>query len=454
MQSKRAVGILGIMGSGARGVLLVSTAIVSTAIASTAVLGCGGAGRPAPKVVEAPKGPPPQVAEPSTCEQRHGTYRFELLEQSGGTCGPAPASTSFVAEQPTTVNAPCKGYIHYSADNCVVTFRTECPVQGSNGTRFREEHGVASWSRDGSHGSGVLFRDVFRNDGRALCSSAYDIVDTRGAEPAASTAPTVTCPPGTAWTGETCEGAPTVACPDPAACVAKGMDILDQGADVRRAIPYFRATCTESVGDGCDLLGTAYMTGEGVPQDPAAGFKFFSRGCDHGNMLACSNLAKAYDFGQGVAKDPARAAALYQKACDGNVRGACFNLGVGYANGDGVAKDPVRAAHLYEKACAAGDAGGCYNLSRAYYEGQGVTMDRTAAFSLARKACDLKDAKACKHVGEAFETGLGATRNLEAAEHFYDLACRLGEEPGCANVKRLQSAPRFPTRPSTPTRQL
>ena len=54
-------------------------------------------------------------------------------------------------------------------------------------------------------------------------------------------------------------------------------------------------------------LGTMYELGEGVAEDDAEAFKWFSLAASHGYAKAQNNLGYMYDLGEGIAQDNLRA---------------------------------------------------------------------------------------------------------------------------------------------------
>ena len=69
-------------------------------------------------------------------------------------------------------------------------------------------------------------------------------------------------------------------------------------------------------------------------KDYIQAFRFFTKACEGGSMVACSNLGFLYQNGQGVKQNGAKALELYGKACD-----------LGYQDGCEVYKDLRNAGY-------------------------------------------------------------------------------------------------------------
>ena len=80
-----------------------------------------------------------------------------------------------------------------------------------------------------------------------------------------------------------------------------------------------------------------------------------------GKITAQNNLAGMYYLGEGVVQDYAKAFEWYSKsAVQGNAE-AQFNLGKMYDKGRGVTQDYVKAFEWYDKSAAQGNAFAQYN---------------------------------------------------------------------------------------------
>jgi len=155
-------------------------------------------------------------------------------------------------------------------------------------------------------------------------------------------------------------------------------------------------------------LGSLYMRGKGVPQDPSAGYKWFLRAAEAGLPQAQYNIAFMLEQGNGVEADPKEAMTWYQRAARAGLpqaqaayasrlwdgRGieadpakalrwfeaaarqghpeAQNSLGTMLENGIGTAADPAQAARWYERAATQGVRDAQASLARLYREGRGV----------------------------------------------------------------------------------
>lgn len=167
------------------------------------------------------------------------------------------------------------------------------------------------------------------------------------------------------------------------------------------------------VGDNRSMfsLGSLYMRGKGVPENPASGYKWFFRAAEAGLPQAQYNIAFMLEQGNGVERDTEAALGWYQKAARSGLpqaqaalasrlwdgRGteadpaaavrwfeaaalqghpeAQNNLGTMLENGIGTAANPTQAAKWYERAAMQGVRDAQASLARLYREGRGVEAD-------------------------------------------------------------------------------
>jgi hypothetical protein len=128
------------------------------------------------------------------------------------------------------------------------------------------------------------------------------------------------------------------------------------------------------------ILGYAYYSGQGVPQDYAQAAIWFRKAADEGLAEAQSLLGWLYKNGQGVPKDYLQALVWYRKAADlGNVK-AQYNIGCVYKFGQGVPQDYAEAAIWFRKAADQGDAAAQSLLGELYFSGHGVPQDYAEAY--------------------------------------------------------------------------
>lgn len=96
-----------------------------------------------------------------------------------GDCGAAAETVDTVDKQPTAIDAPCKGSIGYTADNCAVTNDFSCPVDAVEKGAVATYSGKYDWSKDGSSGSGILDLTIVNSAGKNLCHGTYDVTVSR-----------------------------------------------------------------------------------------------------------------------------------------------------------------------------------------------------------------------------------------------------------------------------------
>jgi TPR repeat protein len=114
----------------------------------------------------------------------------------------------------------------------------------------------------------------------------------------------------------------------------------------------------------CYLVGYAYDTGRGHPENKTKARQFYQEGAMLGDLDACKNLARMQLDGEGGPSDHAAAALWLQKAVDAQDGPSCLLLARLYHLGDGVSRDEQRAVGLLERACSLGVPPACQLLQQ------------------------------------------------------------------------------------------
>jgi hypothetical protein len=152
-------------------------------------------------------------------------------------------------------------------------------------------------------------------------------------------------------------------------------------------------------GAECTQLGERFAAGSGgVTKDEALGARLFQRACELGDASGCNKLGLAFESAEGVPQDYERAMDLFSRACSGGFAEACSNQGALYEHGRGVPENLGDAQRLYTQACRHGSGLGCSNLGVLYALGRGVPVDREEAAQLFREACSLGSSVGCNNV--------------------------------------------------------
>ena len=94
----------------------------------------------------------------------------------------------------------------------------------------------------------------------------------------------------------------------------------------RSAIANYDIACFRGDLQGCMLLGTMYLNGDGVLQNYFKARDYFKLGCEGTQGIACYQLGSLYLNGHGVRKDILMAKKYYQKACDYGEQKGCTDM--------------------------------------------------------------------------------------------------------------------------------
>jgi hypothetical protein len=155
-------------------------------------------------------------------------------------------------------------------------------------------------------------------------------------------------------------------------------------------------------------LGHIYYHGEGLPQNYAEAFRWYSKAADQGAAKAEYAVGYMYHRGEGVPVNSAQALLWCKKAADQNEKEAQYVLGGMYYDGDGVPQDYPEAFRWYHKAADQGYAKAQYDLGYMYYYGKGVKRDYAEANRWFRKAAEQGDEKALR----TFKTHFGTANRI------------------------------------------
>jgi len=129
-----------------------------------------------------------------------------------------------------------------------------------------------------------------------------------------------------------------------------------------------------------EVLGLAYLDGDGVAVSEAEGAKWLHRAAARGEAVASYRLGTLYERGHGVAVDHAKATQWYAVAAKAGNRKAMHNLAVAYAQGTGVKKDMSFAAQWFLRAANLGLADSQFDLAVLYERGLGVPQSLAEAY--------------------------------------------------------------------------
>ncbi|WP_075214944.1 peptidoglycan-binding protein [Mongoliimonas terrestris] len=153
-------------------------------------------------------------------------------------------------------------------------------------------------------------------------------------------------------------------------------------------------------------VGARYTDGRGVAQDLAEAAVWYERAAASGLAPAQYRLGSLYEKGQGVARDVKTAERWYRSAAEAGNAKAMHNLAVLNAEGSLGAPDYTAAARWFEAAADLGVRDSQYNLGILYARGLGVARDLTASykwFAIAATAGDVDAAKKRDDVAQVLD---------------------------------------------------
>ena len=169
------------------------------------------------------------------------------------------------------------------------------------------------------------------------------------------------------------------------------------------------------------------------PNDPQAELKRAALG---GDAAAQFTLAARYAAGDGVAQDWAEAFKWFSLAAAAGMPTAQHNLAVMYERSRGTDQNLDEAAKWYAKAAEQGYPPSQYNLAVAYARGWGLPVDTLKAVEWFERAAE-RIPQANIALAEIFEGGLGVPRDLARARSYYQLAETAGDQRAAQKLRQL-----------------
>ncbi|WNG45916.1 sel1 repeat family protein [Archangium minus] len=221
-------------------------------------------------------------------------------------------------------------------------------------------------------------------------------------------------------------------------CARQGLlTLLGEGVlqDESAGLAELQAACDTYPRAACGIaalgLDEAARRREGTPEWEWIAL-FAQRGCDAGDGLACQLLGDAFLAGQGVSQDMDKAFDLYARACEAGNGTACVNQGMisrQYGAEEGGAAP--RADDLFSRGCALGSSEACRLLVVESLTRQEGVKDDAAQQALFRQACDRGAAMGCLALYDALKHQPRAPGTSLELSGLLKRACRFGEAQAC-----------------------
>jgi len=191
-------------------------------------------------------------------------------------------------------------------------------------------------------------------------------------------------------------------------------------------------------------LGVMHLLGDGVEQDDAIAYAWFSKAARWKWPHAFAALGDHHLYGWGVQRSVAEAFTWYTAAAEASVASSMRQLGRMYENGWHVARDGVAAAWWYGKAIEAGYMPARIDLGRLHVRGDGVEQNTIRARELFESVITATDgvseadrkaaADAIRDTGSEGTSVASASKVVDA--ELENVLAELRAMVGLADVKR------------------
>jgi TPR repeat protein len=189
------------------------------------------------------------------------------------------------------------------------------------------------------------------------------------------------------------------------------------------------------------ILGNAYVSGDGVPEDTAEAAKWFKKAAEQGQPEAQFNLGMMYYEGAGVPLDRAEAVKWYTAAAKRGIAEAAYNLAICYSKGEGIQQNHSEAFRWYLAAAEAWDTRAQVQVGLAYRDGIGVERNETEAIKWLRRAAYQNDAGAQYALALVYASTNTPAFNQEDAARWIKRSAEQGYAPAIALQKGETNLP-------------
>jgi TPR repeat protein len=207
--------------------------------------------------------------------------------------------------------------------------------------------------------------------------------------------------------------------------------------DDREAARWYKAAAAQSLAAAEVSLGYLYEQGRGVTKDSRQAFRFFQAAALGGDPIGENNLASLYEHGYGTRRKPTEAARWYLASAQAGNPVAQSNLASMYFLGTGIHRDPEQAARWFHAAADQGFPEAQNLLAVMYYKGDGVPRDYPEAARWARRAAEQGYVCGEADLAYMYEQGRGVPLDYVAAYSWYSMAAAGGEKHSANRMKSL-----------------
>lgn len=150
-------------------------------------------------------------------------------------------------------------------------------------------------------------------------------------------------------------------------------------------------------------LGLRYYRGDGITQDYAAAYQWWTKAAEQGLKTAQFNLGILNEFGEGVSKSDEEAFKWYSLSAEQEYHAALNKVGEFYRDGRIVPQSDTEAFARFEPAAKAGNTKAQYNLGLAYLEGKGCEANRERGINFLSRSAEGNNAEARRKLDDLLD---------------------------------------------------
>ena len=147
-------------------------------------------------------------------------------------------------------------------------------------------------------------------------------------------------------------------------------------------------------------LGMRYYKGDGITQDYAMAYQWWSSAAEQGHRIAQFNLGIMNEKGEGVSPSDEEALKWYIISAEQEYHSALNKIGEFYRDGRAVPQSDEEAFTRFETAAKAGNIFAQYNIGIAYLEGKGCEANRERGINFLSRSAEGNNTQARQKLNE------------------------------------------------------
>lgn len=207
--------------------------------------------------------------------------------------------------------------------------------------------------------------------------------------------------------------------------------------DASTALRWMKAGSEKGDGYSTFLLSSAYLSGDGIPQNMDEAMRLTELAAEQGDPRAQWFLGQAYLDGDLRSKNISKALTWLSKSADQDEPAAQSTLGAMHLSGQHPVPQPTEGVRLTRLAAEGGITRAMVNMGFVYLQGKTVPVDAAAGAAWMLRAAEKGSADGQHLYGLLLSVGEGVTMNRSEAVRWLSKAADAGHPRAAAKLKEL-----------------